>query len=268
LEGGEVVNFISMCSGIEAASVAFGPLGWTPIAFSEIEPFPCAVLKHHYPDVPNVGDLAAFDWSVYRGKADAVCAGFPCQAFSIAGLGKSLEDNRGNLSLVGVKAIRLIRSRWVLLEQVPGVLSKPDNPFGCILAGLCGADAPLLPGTKNGKWSSSGIVLPANKDGYGLAWRVLDAQYFGVPQRRRRVFVVGYLGDWRPAAEVLFEPSGLRGDPSQSGAAGQGATPGVKGGVGADGRSLAFKIRGAVSLIGNTPTLAPLCGRRQKDMSR
>jgi len=228
------MNFISMASGIEAASVAFGPLGWTPVAFSEIEKFPSSVLAHHYPDVPNVGDLAAFDWSVYRDKVDAVCAGFPCQAFSIAGLGKSLEDDRGNLSLVGVKAIRLIRPRWVLLEQVPGVLSKPDNPFGCILAGLCGADAPLLPGTKNGKWSGSGIVLPASKDGYGLAWRILDAQYFGVPQRRRRVFVVGYLGDWKPAAEVLFEPEGLRRDTAAGGEAGEGVASGSESGVGED----------------------------------
>jgi len=240
------MNFISMASGIEAASVAFGPLGWTPVAFSEIEKFPSSVLAHHYPDVPNVGDLAAFDWSVYRDKVDAVCAGFPCQAFSIAGLGKSLEDDRGNLSLVGVKAIRLIRPRWVLLEQVPGVLSKPDNPFGCILAGLCGADAPLLPGTKNGKWSGSGIVLPASKDGYGLAWRILDAQYFGVPQRRRRVFVVGYLGDWKPAAEVLFELEGLRRDTAAGGEAGEGVASGSESGVGADGRPLAFKIRGGV----------------------
>jgi len=228
------MNFISMASGIEAASVAFGPLGWTPVAFSEIEKFPSSVLAHHYPDVPNVGDLAAFDWSVYRDKVDAVCAGFPCQAFSIAGLGKSLEDDRGNLSIVGVKAIRLIRPRWVLLEQVPGVLSKPDNPFGCILAGLCGADAPLLPGTKNGKWSGSGIVLPASKDGYGLAWRILDAQYFGVPQRRRRVFVVGYLGDWKPAAEVLFEPEGLRRDTAAGGEAGKGTAAKVEGRAGGE----------------------------------
>ena len=139
------MKFISMCSGIEAASVAFGPLGWKALALSEIEKFPSAVLAHHYPDVPNVGDLSAFDWSVYAGKADMVCAGFPCQAFSIAGLRNSLEDARGNLSLIGIRAIRTIRPRWVLLEQVPGVFSAEGNPFGCILAGLAGADAPLMP---------------------------------------------------------------------------------------------------------------------------
>ena len=203
------MNFISMCSGIEAASVAFNPLRWEAVAYSEIEPFPCAVLEHHYPDVPNHGDITKFDWSVYRGKVDMVCAGFPCQAFSIAGLRDSLEDGRGNLSLIGIKAIKSIRPKWVLLEQVPGVFSADGNPFGCILAGLSGADAPLMPGTRNGKWTKSGVVSAANKEGYGLAWRVLDAQYFGVPQRRRRIFVVGHIGDWRPPVAVLFEPKGV-----------------------------------------------------------
>ncbi len=259
------MNFISMASGIEAASVAFKPLGWKALALSEIEKFPSAVLKHHYPEVPNVGDLTAFDWSVYRGLADLVCAGFPCQAFSIAGLGKSLEDNRGNLSLVGVKAIRTIRPKWVLLEQVPGVLNKPDNPFGCILAGLAGAEAPLLPGTRDGRWRNAGVVS-GHKEAYGLAWRVLDAQHFGVPQRRRRVFVVGYLGDWKPAAEVLFEPEGLRGYPPQSGEAGQGAAGGVAKGSGiysfkhkqgARARSLAIIKDGTSTLEsdGKTPAI-------------
>ena len=225
------MKFCSFFSGIEAASVAFGPLGWKALSFSEIEPFPCAVLNHHSPDVPNHGDILKFDWSAYTGKADIVCGGPPCQAFSVAGLRKSLEDNRGNLSLAFVRAVRTIRPRWLLLENVPGMLNTKDNAFGCILAGLSGADNALTPGTPDGKWRGSGIVS-GQKDGYGLAWRVLDAQHFGVPQRRRRVFVVGYLGDWRPAAEVLFEPDSVCRDSSQGGEKGQGTSGGVKSGAG------------------------------------
>jgi len=234
------MNYISLCSGIEAASEAFIPLGFRPIAFSEIEPFPCAVLKHRYPDVPNHGDLSKYDWGGYRGKANMVCAGFPCQAFSIAGLRNSLEDSRGNLSIIGIKAILAIRPEWVLLEQVPGVLSAPGNAFGCILAGLSGADDPLVPGTEDGKWRGAGIV---SGPGYGLAWRALNAEFFGVPQRRERIFIVGYLGDWRRAAQVLFEPHGLPGYSAESCQEGQAVTGEASGGLGADSKPLAFKIR-------------------------
>ena len=234
------MNYISLCSGIEAASEAFIPLGWKPLAFSEIEPFPCAVLKHRYPDVPNHGDLSKYDWGGYRGKANMVCAGFPCQAFSIAGLRNSLEDSRGNLSIIGIKAIIAIRPEWVLLEQVPGVLSAPGNAFGCILAGLSGADDPLVPGTEDGKWRGAGIV---SGPGYGLAWRTLNAEFFGVPQRRERIFIVGYLGDWKRAAQVLFEPVGLPGYPTESCEAGQAVAGEASCGLGADSKPLAFKIR-------------------------
>lgn len=234
------MKYISLCSGIEAASQAFIPLGWTPIAFSEIEPFPCAVLKHKYPNVPNHGDLSKYDWGEYRGKADLVCAGFPCQAFSIAGLRGSLEDCRGNLSIIGIRAIHTIRPRWVLLEQVPGVLSAEGNAFGCILAGLSGADAPLVPGTEDGKWRSAGIV---SGPGYGLAWRILNAEFFGVPQRRERIFIIGYLGDWRRAAQVLFEPHGVPGYSAESCEAGQATAGEAADSAGADSKPLAFKIR-------------------------
>lgn len=212
------MKYISLFSGIEAASMAFTPLGWKPVAFSEIEPFPCAVLNHHYPDVPNLGDITKVDWRKYRGHADLVCGGSPCQSFSIAGLHGGMLDERGNLALTYVRAVAAIRPKWIVYENVPGMFSAPGNPFGCILAGLSGASAPLVPGTKDGKWRSAGIV---SGPGYGLAWRILNAEFFGVAQQRKRIFVVGYLGDWRRAAQVLFNSKMLRGDITAGGTEGQ-----------------------------------------------
>lgn len=208
------MRYISLFSGIEAASLAFKSLGWQAVAFSEIEPFPCAVLKHHYPEVPNLGDITKVDWSQYTGTADLVCGGSPCQSFSIAGLRKGMNDERGNLAVAFIRAVLAIKPKWILYENVPGMLSDRGNAFGCFLAGLSGADTPLLPGTRNGKWAKSGIV---SGEGYGLAWRVLNAEYFGVPQSRNRIFVVGYLGNWKPAAKILFEPEVLRGDIAEGG---------------------------------------------------
>jgi DNA (cytosine-5)-methyltransferase 1 len=199
-----------VCSGIEAATVAWHPLGWKPVAFSEIEPFPSAVLAHHYPEVPNVGDMTKYkEWNL--GAIDILVGGTPCQSFSVAGLRKGLEDPRGNLALVYCGILDHLRPKWFVWENVPGVLSSGGGrDFGSFL----GALAEL---------------------GYGFAYRVLDAQYFGVAQRRRRVFVVGYLGDWRPAAEVLFESQSLRRDPAPSRQAGKDITSsagsGLVGGV-------------------------------------
>jgi DNA (cytosine-5)-methyltransferase 1 len=180
-----------VCSGIEAATVAWHPLGWKAVAYSEIEPFPSAVLAHHYPDVPNVGDMTKYkEWDL--GAVDLLVGGTPCQSFSVAGLRKGLADPRGNLALVYCGILDHFKPRWFVWENVPGVLSSGGGrDFGSFL----GAVAEL---------------------GYGFAYRVLDAQFFGVAQRRRRVFVVGYLGDWRPAAKVLFERESLRGDPAPS----------------------------------------------------
>ena len=180
-----------MCSGIEAATVAWHPLGWKPVAFSEIEPFPSAVLAHHYPEVPNVGDMTKYkEWNL--GAIDILVGGTPCQSFSVAGLRRGLEDPRGNLALVYCGILDHYRPKWFIWENVPGVLSSGGGrDFGSFL----GALAEL---------------------GYGFAYRVLDAQFFGVAQRRRRVFVVGHLGDWRPAAEVLFESESLRRDTAPS----------------------------------------------------
>jgi DNA (cytosine-5)-methyltransferase 1 len=190
------MKFLSVCSGIEAASVAWNPLGWEAEAFSEIEPFPCQVLKHHYPHVPNLGDMTKFkEWNL--GSIDLFCGGTPCQSFSVAGLRKGLDDPRGNLMLTYLAIADNFRPRWLVWENVPGVLSSNGGrDFGAFLGGL-------------------------GQLGYGFAYRVLDAQYFGVAQRRKRVFVVGYLGDWRAAAAVLFERDSLRGNPAPSRKKGQ-----------------------------------------------
>ena len=181
------MRYLSVCSGIEAATVAWHPLGWEAAAFAEIEAFPAAVLAHHYPAVPNYGDMTKHkEWDL--GAIDLLVGGTPCQSFSVAGLRKGLDDPRGNLMLTYLAIADQRRPRWLVWENVPGVLSSNGGKdFGTFL----GALAEL---------------------GYGFAYRVLDAQFFGVAQRRRRVFVVGYLGDWRPAAAVLFEPESLRGD--------------------------------------------------------
>ena len=180
------MKYLSLCSGIEAATVAWHPLGWEAVAYSEIERFPSEVLAHHYPNTPNVGDMTKFkEWDFGSKTVDLLVGGTPCQSFSVAGLRKGLEDPRGNLALVYCGILDWFRPQWFVWENVPGVLSSSGGrDFGSFLGAL--------------------VEL-----GYGFAYRVLDAQYFGVAQRRRRVFVVGYLGDWRPAAKVLFERESL-----------------------------------------------------------
>ena len=181
------MRYGSVCSGIEAATVAWKPLGWEAAWFSEIEKFPCAVLQHHYPDVPNLGDITQITEEQLHehGPIDILVGGTPCQSFSVAGLRKGMADPRGNLALRFIQLAHATRARWVVWENVPGVLSSSEGrDFGALLRALA-------------------------EVGYGFAYRILDAQYFGVPQRRRRVFVVGYLGDWRRAAAVLFERESL-----------------------------------------------------------
>ena len=182
------MKYLSVCSGIEAATVAWHPLGWQAVGYSEIEKFPSQVLAHHYPNVPNFGDMTKFkEWNL-ESNVDVFVGGTPCQSFSVAGLRKGLDDPRGNLMLTYLAIADKYRPRWLVWENVPGVLSSNGGKdFGTFLGGL-------------------------GELGYGFAYRVLDAQYFGVAQRRRRVFVVGYLGDWRRAAAVLFERYSLSGD--------------------------------------------------------
>ena len=195
--GDHTVIYGSVCSGIEAASVAWEPLGWRPSFFSEIEPFPRAVLAHHWPEVNCHGDFTTIQAGDYR-PIDLLVGGTPCQSFSIAGLRGGLGDDRGNLALEYLRLADRLRPRWLVWENVPGVLSSNGGrDFGSILGGM-------------------------GELGYGVAYRVLDAQYFGVAQRRRRVFVVGYFGDWRPAAAVLFERHSLQGHPAPRREAGKG----------------------------------------------
>jgi len=180
------MKFLSVCSGIEAASVAWNPLGWEAVGFSDIDPFACALLAHRFPNIRNYGDITKYaDWTVE--PFDLLCGGTPCQAFSVAGLRKGLSDPRGNLALVFLGLASRFKPRWIMWENVPGVLSDKTGAFASFTGGLA-------------------------QLGYHCAYRVLDAQFFGVPQRRRRVFVVGHLGDWRRSAAVLFESESLRGN--------------------------------------------------------
>jgi len=213
------IRFGSVCSGIEAASVAWHPLGWEAAWLSEIEPFPCAVLKHHYPQVPNLGDMTLLPNRIASGEVEApdvFCGGTPCQAFSVAGLRQSLDDSRGNLSLIfceianAIDNIRLIQQSSpaiIFWENVPGVLNTKDNAFGCFLAGLAGESDALIP--SGGRWTDAGFIDGPKR---AVAWRVLDAQYFGLAQRRKRVFVVASARDDFDPAEVLFEFDGVRRD--------------------------------------------------------
>ena len=183
------MRYGSVCSGIEAATVAWHGLGWQPVYFSEIAAFPSAVLAHHYPGVPNMGDMTRHkEWTC--GPIDLLVGGTPCQSFSTAGLRKGLDDPRGSLMLTFLAIAERQRPRWIVWENVPGVLSSGGGrDFGAFLGAL-------------------------GHLGYGWAYRVLDAQWFGVAQRRRRVFVVGCLGDQRAAAAVLFEREKVRRDPA------------------------------------------------------
>ncbi len=218
-----VMQFGSVCSGIEAASVAWHPIGWKAAWLAEIEPFPCAVLAHHYPSVPNLGDMTTIARRVLTEEVpapDVFCGGTPCQAFSVAGLRESLADERGNLTLKFVEIadaidhVRVGRGEdecIVFWENVPGVLSTKDNAFGCFLAGLAGENDPLEP--PGGKWSNAGFVHGPTRT---VAWRTLDAQYFGLAQRRRRVFVVASARKGFDPATVLFEWDGVRRDTAPS----------------------------------------------------
>ena len=253
------MRYGSICSGVEAATLAWEPLGWKPAFFAEVEPFPCAVLMQKFgatkpmrvlepdadsekeckqrklwkkqidkfPDdgsIPNFGDFTKITRDDYDGEIDLLVGGVPCQSWSVAGLRKGFNDPRGNLSLEYVRLAYRLETRWFCLENVFGMLSQGNGrAFAQILSALCGwqVEVPVLRRKKNGElvrgWKNSGIITPA-PGGYGLAWRTLDAQFVrvdgyprAVPQRRRRLFLVGYLGSWERAAAVLFDQESLRG---------------------------------------------------------
>lgn len=257
------LRYLSVCSGIEAATQAWHPLGWQPVAFSEIDPFPCAVLHHRLgagrpmfmpapaaaetvkerkerqaairsvsriPEVglvPNFGDMTQFErWP--DADVDVLVGGTPCQDYSVAGLRLGMAGSRGQLTLTYVEIAARYRPRWFVWENVPGVLSSNGGrDFARFLGDISGT----VVAVPEGGWKNSGIV-PGIADAYGIAFRVLDAQYVrtrrherAVPQRRRRVFVVGYLGDWRRAAAVLFDRESLRGDPPPRREPGQRSAP-------------------------------------------
>ena len=212
-----MITFGSVCSGIEAASVAWHPLGWKASWLAEISKFPSELLAHYYPDVPNLGDMTTIVDLVKSGGVDApdvFVGGTPCQAFSFAGLRNSLDDARGNLTLEFARIADAIDDKRmdsgrepavIVWENVPGVLSTKDNAFGCFLGLLAGSGCELQPTGK--RWSNAGCVYGKKRT---VAWRILDAQYFGVAQRRRRVFVVASAGSIDPC-EVLFERGCVRG---------------------------------------------------------
>lgn len=201
-------RYLSVCSGIEAASVAWRDLGWQAAGYSEIEPFASAVLKYHFPTTPNFGDITKHaTWPITTGSIDLLVGGTPCQSFSVAGLRQGLADPRGNLALTFLAVADRLRPNWIVWENVPGVLSSGGgNDFRTFVNAL--------------------VELR-----YNVAWRILDAQHFGIAQRRRRVFVVANAFDWHRSAAVLFESESLRGDSSPRAKARKGNTAGVGSGV-------------------------------------
>lgn len=202
---GKKLSYLSVCSGIEAASVAWEPFGFQPVAFSEIEPFPSAVLARHYPDVPNMGDMTQYaTWNIPA--IDVLAGGTPCQSFSVAGKRGGLSDERGNLCLTFCQMADHFDPAWVLWENVPGVLNSVDNAFGCLLGKLCGFGSPVQPAAGR-KHQPCGVVAGPRRT---VAWRIMDAQWHGVPQRRRRVFVLASRGAGNWAAADALLPLGDR----------------------------------------------------------
>jgi len=259
------LKYASVCSGIEAATVAWHPLGWKPVWFSQYDPendyskrldFPSEVLQHHYPHVLNLGDMLKLrDLKTYHDEQfDLLVGGTPCQSFSIAGLRKGLGDERGNLALEFVRILIEKRPKWFVWENVPGVITSgtdengdesdeeseeegSSSDFACILSAFTGRDIAAQDFEKSGAIEG---------EFYSIAWRILDSQYFGVPQRRRRIFVVGHLGkDWRPPVAVLFEQDSLRRDFTPGGKKRKGTPGNSKNSVGGDSERVGRQSRPA-----------------------
>ncbi len=261
-----MTTYGSVCSGIESASVAWEPLGFKPSWFSEIELFPSAVLANHWPHVDNLGDMAKITDMLNDGvihAPDILVGGTPCQAFSVAGKRESLDDSRGQLTLEFVRIANAIDKRRraaglgesvIVWENVPGVLSTKDNAFGCFLGELSGSGCELQPSGK--KWGNAGCVLGPQR---AVAWRVIDAQYFGVAQRRRRVFVVASARDGFDPSKVLFESEGVRRDTPPSREKGQGFAADVAPSLVASGRG--------VERIGETRGQDPVVAQTYQEIS-
>ena len=231
------MRYGSVCSGIEAATVAWHPLGWEAQWFSEIEPFPSAVLDYRFPNVPNLGDMTQIHLNpIFNDSTiDVLVGGTPCQSFSVAGLRKGLDDPRGNLMLTFLSLAERKKPQWIVWENVPGVLSS------------------------NGGRDFATFLTALAELGYGFAYRILDAQYFGVAQRRRRVFVVGYLGDWRPAAAVLFESHSLQWNLEKSRKKGKETPRPAQDGIGESGTTIAMahgQANAEITTNNSCPTLS------------
>jgi DNA (cytosine-5)-methyltransferase 1 len=238
--GGGLMRYLSMFSGIEGASQAWVPLGWTPVGVCEIEAFPRAVLAHHYPEVPNLGDVSKITEGDIRrlGRVDLIVGGFPCQDVSIAGKRKGLKNDDDTLTRSGLffEAMRLVRIarehcglRWLVIENVPGLYSSNQGrDFAAVVSEVvgCGFDVP------RGGWENSGCA--AGPDGF-VEWATLDAQFWGLAQRRKRVFFVVDFGDWASRSPVLLERDSLQGDPAPRRQAQQRATPAAGAGAAAGG---------------------------------
>jgi DNA (cytosine-5)-methyltransferase 1 len=208
------LRFLSVCSGIEAASVAWEPLGWKAVGFAEIEPFPCEVLKQRFPNVPNYGDLTKHEsWPLAAGDVDILVGGPPCQAFSVAGLREGMADPRGNLSLIYFRLVQRLKPKYIVYENVPGLLSsRSGSDFSSLLTALA-------------------------ECGYGFAYRVLDASHFGLAQRRKRIFLVGCrTGDWRHPTAILFDGPSSFGNPPKGEEKGKGVAPDAGTGSGGSSR--------------------------------
>lgn len=250
-------SFGSVCSGIEAASVAWEPLGFRAQWFAEIESFPAAVLAHHWPDVPNLGDMTLLAAGVRAGRVPApavLVGGTPCQAFSVAGARAGLSDPRGQLTISYVELADAIddartaageEPAVIVWENVPGVLTSKDNAFGAFLGLLAGEDCELQPAGE--KWTNAGYVRGPKRT---IAWRILDAQYFGVAQRRRRVFVVASARADIDPTQILFESDGVRRDFAPSRSEGKAVAVLTANGVG---------VRGADDNQGQAGHLIPQC---------
>lgn len=242
------MKFLSLFSGIEAASVAFEPLGWECVGVAEVEPQPCKLLALRYPNVPNLGDVTAEDFPARAAALlpDVVVGGPPCQAFSVAGLRKSLSDDRGNLTLRFVQILEAVDAARkeaglapvvVLIENVVGILSVADNAFGCLLGALVGEDQPLDPA--GGRWSHAGCVFGPQR---AVAWRVLNAQHFGHAQRRKRVFVVASPLEVAHPTQILFECEGGDGDSEPCPAQAEESSGQPEGGAGEDGIEQPYRV--------------------------
>lgn len=239
----KIFKYVTICSGIEAPSVAWHDFGWEPQWFSEIEDFPCAVLKHYYPNVPNLGDMTKLkdNKTFLESEIDLIIGGTPCQSFSIAGLRGGLEDERGNLALEFVRILEIKQPRYFIWENVPGVLSSEGGEdFRNILRAF------------------------AEVGNYGLAWRIIDSRYYGVPQRRRRVFVVGCLRNWQRATEILFEPESLLRDSKPSKKKRKEIAADVTESVGTSGKPIAFDNT-AFGQYGDGKTASTVKARDYKD---